>query len=302
MKYLIHFFITIFLVACNQAVKQNSVKKQEPQIVKDTIAEYDESFESLDSILILTRLFDNPEIDSTGAALWIPNYGDAMKLPISYDGKCHTNIDTILYFKDHRNEECAAVIFTHYMYGRDYRDSTKIFISGSHFAAVPLGIALFIKPENEQWHIYYFEKFFSALGYFGTYRTGREDEGKISLKKIGDNWTCLSLRQGIGGNAGFLWGYESLYSIERHQFYNQQDEEITEWYDKHILQNMLTYNYYFSYDPLPDEDKGIEKTAVLKVIPKKNDYYDIELAICKNGKASTERYFYSERYGKYIQK
>lgn len=301
MKYLIYFFIVIFLVACNQTVKQDSVKKQEPQLVKDAIAEYDDSFESLDSKLILKRLFDNPEIDSTGSALWIPNYSDAMKLSISYDGKCHTNIDTILYFKDHRNEECAAVIFTHYKYGRDFQDSTQIIIGGSHFDAVPLGIALFVKPENEHWKIYCFEKLFSTLGYFGTYRTGLEDEGKISLKKIGDNWTCLSLRQGIGGNAGVVWGYESLYSIERHQFYNQKYDEITEWYDKHLLQNMLTYNYYLSYNPLPD-DKGIEKTAVLKVIPKKNDYYDIELAIRKNGKASTEKYFYSERYGKYIQK
>lgn len=297
-----HLFIAIFLVACNQAVKQDSVQKQEEQVVKDTIAEYNDSFESLDSKLILTRLFDNPEIDSTGAALWIPNYGDAVKLSrfTSYDGKCHTNVDTILYFKDHRNEECAAVIFTHYKYERDFQDSTQIFISGWYLTPVPLGIALFIKPKNEQWQIYCFEKFFSNLGSFGTYRTGREDEGKISLKKIGDNWTCLSLRQGIGGSAGAISGYESLYSIEMHQFYNQQDEEeITEWYDEWRLQNMLTYSYYSSR---PDGDNDIVITTELKIIPKKNDYYGIELTIQKKGKTSTEKYSYSERYGKYIQK
>lgn len=297
MKYPIHFFITIFLIACNQTVKQDSVQKQEEQVVKATIAKHDDSFESLDNKLILTRLFDNPEIDSTGSALWIPNYGEAMKLSTSFDGKCHTNIDTILYFKDHKNEECAAVIFTHYKYVRDYQDSTQIVIGGWHYMPVPLGIALFVRPENEQWKIYCFEKHFSNLGYFGTYRTGREDEGKISLKKIGDNWTCLSLRQGIGGSAGVIWGYESLYSIERYQFCNQQNDEVTEWYDEWLLQNMLTYNYYFSW---PDGDKDIETTTVLKMIPKKNDYYDIELAIRKNGKVSTEKYFYSERYGKYI--
>ncbi len=266
-------------------------------------SEHNYLFESLDSKFILTRLFDNPEIDSTGAALWVPNYGDAMKLSISFDGKCHTNVDTVLYFNDYKNEECAAVIFTHYVYEKgSWSDSTEIYIGGDHFTQVPLGIALFTKQKDGKWKIYCFEKLFSTLGYFGTYRTGRKDEGKISLKKIGDNWTCLSLWQGIGGSAGISWGYESLYSIERYQFCNQQDdEEITEWYDNMLLQNMLTYNYYFSYS-LPDEDRGIEKSTVLKIIPKKNDYYDIELVIQENGKVSTEKYFYSEQYGKYIQK
>jgi len=298
MKNLIYLFITILLIACNQTVKQDNNEKQKEQINKEPIAEHDDSFESLNSKLVLTRLFDNPEIDSTGSALWTPNYCDAMKLSISFDGKCHTNIDTILYFKDHRNEDCAAVIFTHYVYVKDYLDSTEVFIGGSHFTPVPLGIALFTKPKDGKWKIYCFEKLFSKLGYFGKYRP----EGKISLKKIGDNWTCLSLREGIDGSSGALWGYEALYSIERYQFGNQQgDEEVTEWYDNMLLQNMLTYNYYFSYS-LPDEDRGIEKNTLLKVIPKKNDYYDIELIINKNGKVSTEKYAYSERYGKYIPK
>lgn len=294
MKHFIIILTTVLLTACNYDVNQ----KSQEQTIRDTLSEDNGSFEILDSVLILTRLFDNPEIDSTGAALWTPNYYDAMKVYVSYDGKVHTNVDTIFYFTDHRNEECAAVIFTHYVYGKGHiLDSTEIYIQGSHFSPVPLGIALFAKRKAEQWQIYCFEKFFSNLGYFGTYR----EYGKISLKKIGDNWTCLSLWQEIGGSMGTSWGYESLYSIERYHFDNQQDEEVNEWYDNQLLQNIFTYNYHYAQSYL-EEDKDIMKTAVLKVIPKKNDYFDIELNINKNGRVSIEKYAFSERYGKYIQK
>ncbi len=296
----IFILIIVLLTSCNRQEKQKDDFNKN-KLTNKTNSEQESIFESLDSKLILTKLFDNPELDSTGAALWTPNFADRMNLPISFDGKCHTNIDTILYFRDNKENESAAVIFTHYYYVKEYLDSTKICIGGSHFTGVPLGIALFTKQKNNKWEIYYFEKHFSELGYFGTYRTGREDEGKICLRKIGDKWTCLSLRQGIGGSSGYSWGYESLYSIEKFQFNNQQnDDEVTEWYACNLLNNLLTYNYYNSHTS-PDEKEHTEKKVELKTIEKKNDYYDIDLIIHKDGKRLIEKYSFSERYNKYIQ-
>ncbi len=270
---------------------------------KDTISEKSDLFRQLDKNLILTRLFDNPKLDSSGTAMWIPNYSENMQISASYDGKIHTNIDTIMYFKDHKGFDCAVVIFTHYNYVKEYLDSGKIGIGGSHFTGVPLGIALFTRQDGDNWKIYCFEKHFSELGYFGTYRTGRQDQGKIGLKKTGDNWTCLSLRQGIGGSTGVFWGYESLYSIEQFGFGNQQkdDDEGSDWYDKSLLQNLLSYDYYFSSIP-PNDKGGIEMSAELKIIEKKNDYSDIQLVKTKNGKKFIETYFYDELKCRYIKK
>jgi hypothetical protein len=63
-----------------------------------------------------------------------------------------------------------------------------------------------------------------------------QDSGKISLKEIGDKWTCLSLKQGIGGNGGYLSGSETLYSIE--EFYLNGFPNST-------LSNLLSYNFFY---------------------------------------------------------
>ena len=257
-------------------------------------------FKNLGKDEILKTLFDNPLIDSSGAAVWEPDYKDAMDLPVSFDGKCHTNIDTIMFFTDTRNRNCAAVVFTTYNYVKRNSDSGRVEIAGSHFSGVSLGIALFKKPVGEDWEIYAFRKRFSELGFFGTYRTGREDHGEICLKEIGDKWTCLSLKQGIGGSGGISYGYESLYAIEEFQMGRQQPEdEVQEWYNDYLLQNILTYNYHYA-GYAPEGTARIERSAAINIVKKKSNYYSIRIDINKNGKASAETYLYNEAIGKYL--
>jgi hypothetical protein len=292
----------VTLTSCGSK-KSNFVEEEKGlALSKDAKLKSEIEFKSLDKIQVLKRLFDNPIIDSSGTALWEPNYIERMYLPISFDNKCHTNIDTILFFNDHMNVKCAVVLFAHYNFVIDYLDSNKIEIGGSHFDGVPLGIALFKQSKDNTWEIYKFSKHFSNLGYFGTYRTGRQDQGKINLKEIGDRWTCLTLRQGVGGSTGASWGYESLYSIEELQFGNQQSEdEVEEWYDDHLLQNILTYNYHYSYNSLETKE-SVDKKSDLRIIRKKNNYYDLELSITKNGKTNSEIYYYSESKNKFIKR
>lgn len=302
-KILIFISLISFLIfsACNRfdSSSNNEITAISQEIGTDS--EDETEFKTLDKIQILKKLYDNPVIDSLGNALWVPNYSESMELPISFDNKCHTNIDTILHFMDSRDNNCAAVIFTHHRYLQSKEDSSYIVISGSHFEGVPLGIALFKQGRNGIWKIYKFSKYFSRLGYFGTYRTGRDNAGEISIKLIGDKWNCLSLKQGIGGSAGVIWGYESLYSIEEFQIRkNTNDFEPKEWFNDHLLQNVLTYNYYASYSS-GDEENIYLKVAELQFVEKEKDYFDLVLNIFQNGKKYSERYCYDENVYKYVR-
>lgn len=257
-------------------------------------------FHSLSKLELFTKLFGRPEFDSDSNAAWKPDYEDRLSLPLSDDGKCHTAVDTVMYFTDHRNTPCAVVIFANYLLWHE-RHSIPHDVGGSHFEGVRLGIALF-SQSNEGWNLYEFKKHFAYLGYFGTYRTGRADAGMISLKTIGDRWTCLSLVQGIGGNTGVFSGYEQLFSIEEYPLGNQEDgfsEQPAS--DLGYVHTILSYNYSESgYGETLEEEDRIYTDRQMKIIPKRNDYYDIELLTTTNGRKTKQKYKYSEKYKRYI--
>ncbi len=276
----------------HETENKNTVNKDKPVKVTKEGAQDESIFDSIDSKEILEKLFDAPKIDTNGMAVWKPNYYERMKFPVSYDFNCHTKVDTIMYFEDCQKRACAAVLLATYKYHVDYWDTTKICQGDIHFAGVPIGIALFSKTKNNEWELYKFEKAFTTLGYFGTYKTGRDDAGKIGLKKVGDAWTCLSLIQGIGGNMGELDGTESLYSIE---------EFHLKGFPNPVLSEILSYNYHYEYTS-PDE-KTKERTDIkMNIIQKKKNYYDIELKSTSNGKRTCDTLIYSEDYDRYIQK
>jgi hypothetical protein len=258
-------------------------------------------FNSLDKTEILKRIFDNPEFDSGGTAIWKPNYYERMNMTVSYDGKCHTSVDTTMYFIDRQKRKCAVIILTTYNYERDYLDSTKIEISDCHFCGVPIGIVLLSQTEDKKWNLYKFEKAFTPLGYFGIYKSGRQDSGKICLKEIGDKWTCLSLTQGIGGNGGIDEGSETLYSIEEFQ--------LGGFPNTSLLQNILSYEFYYSDvddegvdDKRPESEIRNERTQ-MKIIKKKGTYYDIDLITTAKHKPTKEHYYkYSEDNNGYIER
>ena len=295
--------LKIFCVICLLLITQIGFSKQKNNIkytsikesdtVKNKSVQFNERiFKSIDQKELLKRLFDNPVIDSIGMAVWNPNYYERMSYNLSYDSKCHTAIDTIMYFIDSRKRKCAAVIFGTYHYDYDYFDSTKIECGDSHFAGVPIGIALLSETESKEWELYEFKKAFTTLGYFGEYKRETKDAGKIGLKEIGDKWTCLSLKQGIGGNMGEFSGYESLYSIEEFDIGGFPNSVLTE---------IFNYTYYYKELRMDEKVKVLEKREI-KFIKKKKHYYDLLLTTTKNGKISTELYKYKDEYSEFVKK
>jgi len=190
--------IIFFFNSCDNQTKSESKKliASNPTFTQ-TDREQLASFSTLDKREILRRLFDNPEFDSSGMVIWKGYYSDltSLSIPLSYDGKFHTTLDTILYFVDTKNRNCAVAIFSTYNYQRDPFDNSKIRPTGCHFCGVPIGAALFHETEKKNWELYDFKKEITHLGYGGVYKTGRQDEGKIQLKEIGDKWTSLALRR-----------------------------------------------------------------------------------------------------------
>ncbi len=294
---LIIIFAKLLLSSCTIPKKDTS-QVNPPLKQKDTTVisnENEEIFNNLNSQDVLNKLFDSPIMDSNETAIWKPNYYERMTFPVSYDGKCHSNIDTIMYFTDGSNRKCACVIITNFNYRKGtFDDSTKVEIGDCHFCGVPLGIALFSQTNSMQWELYKFEKIFTTLGYFGVYKTGRESAGKISLKKIGNNWTCLSLLQGVGGNGGYLEGYENLYSIEQFQIGG---------FPNNVLSCIFSNTYYSSNIDagIPEKDREEVKTE-LRTIEKGKDYFDIDLISISKGKSTTKHYHYSDEYNQFVEK
>ena len=292
-------FFVLMIFGCHSPGKKNvaqdSLKKKHHL---DSFPKYkrDESefvFDTLDDTLLLGRLFDRPQFDSTKTAIWKPNYSERSVFSLSYDGRCHTRIDTIMYFTDHQKRKCAAVILATYRYGKDILDSA-IEIGDCHFCGVPIGIALLSQRDDGKWELYQYKKAFTTLGYFGEYNTKWSDAGKIRLKELGDRWTCLSLVQGVGGNSGEFTGTEYIYSIEQY--------EIGGW-PNNVLSNIFTYNYDYSLASIDGNGKLIVKEiATMKIQKKKDDYYDIDLITTRNDTTTTGHYVYSDDYSQYVLK
>jgi len=323
---LILIVITLFSGSCrNTATKDNAMENAADTLDMEETADTLDiqtnilSFDSLDRKTILKRLFDNSQIDSVGEALWMPNYSERLKIHLSYDGKCHTAIDTIMYFTDCRNRLCAVVIFAHYRYDYFSFGDKIIDRGGSHFEGVPLGAALFTR-RSDKWELYAFEKHFSELGYFGEIHTNRQDAGEISLKKIGNKWTCLSLKQGIGGNMGVFYGYETFFPVEEYRLwdsnnYNENSEfQSIEIPVGNILQDIFAYYYYFSEFDLMIET-GVLRETNLHFIQTKTNYFDINLittttkekyadtiTISTSSKTAIKQYYYNETYNRYLPK
>jgi hypothetical protein len=287
-------FLTIItsimiLLGCNNPEKNSRLTKTN-KIHKVPKNENEELFDSLDEHELLRRIFDDPDFDSNGIALWKPNYYERMNFNVSYDGKCHTVIDTIMYFTDREQRKCAAVILATYHYGTDCTDSTKVVMGDCHFCGAPIGIVLLYETPGKKWKLYEFKKAFTTMGLFGG--TGREELGKISLLQVGDEWTVLSLTNPVGGNSGYLYGDETLYSIEQYRLNG---------FPNTVLSEIFTYNYCDVNENENDSTKH-ETRAVMKIIKKQKAYYDMDLIITTDKKVKTIHYKYSDDYNCYVER
>lgn len=283
--------IVLFFNSCNTKATPESEKT----ITKEsTFTQTDREklplFDILDKKEILKRLFDNPQFDSSGMAIWNGNYFDltSLSIPLSFDGKFHTSLDTILYFADTKRRNCAVVIFSTYNFQHSPFDSLKNQPTGCHFCGALIGAALFYETEKKNWKLYDFKKGIVPLGYFGVYKTGYPDEGKIQLKEIGDHWMSLSITEGLGGNGGYLEGSERLFSLEEYKLDGSPNSTL-----KLLLANYYNMKKTFLAKNIFPEIKSIKKT---------NNYYELVVRKIDNGTVKTITYKYSNEYEQYLER
>ncbi len=279
--------ITFYQYSCSSEKNDNSNLSKQIEIIntnKGSITNFENEniFNNLQDTTLLSKLFDNPIITEDKVALWKPNYYERMSIGVSYDGYCHTNIDTIMYFTSIDSVKNACVIFSTFKYNKDDN------IGDCHFCGVPLSIALFQENKEQKWELYKFEKHFSNIGHFGEIR---KDKCKISLIEIGDKWTCLSLKDGISGNMGEYEGFENLYSIEKYLIYG---------FPNKVLSNIFSYKYHSKSIDINDEIIG-EINSEISFIKKEKSHYPLILKINENGKIKTEEYRYSIQFNQYVR-
>lgn len=302
-KILLFSFLTFIFLSCN-----NSKNIDESKHLKTDKIYQD--FSKLNDIL--KDIYGSKSFDSFENIVWQASSIDFPEIPISYDKKYHTSVDTVMYFTDNNKNSCALFILANY---NIQIEKSKEIKSGGHFDPVSLGVALFIKSKKG-WELYRIKKHLTNLGYGGIYRTGRNDAGKIYLKKIGENWTCLVFKQGIGGNTGEFWGNERLFSVEKNLPMNCIDKEnfkdeidINEY---QIFSQLFSYNYHHNYY-FPDLDN--QNSIDIELKTKSNnpcDLYDFQLIInevnynietnkTNSIKKSIREFKYSEKLNVYLE-
>lgn len=265
----------------------NSVQK------KDT-SNNNRIFNSLNKNEILRKLFDNADTDNLGFTVWKPNYCESIKNNISYDGNCHTSLDTIMYFRDAGTKR-ACVIFGTYKVWQN--DSSKLKYGAGidcHFCGAQIGIALFSQTKDDRWELYFFEKSFTSLGLFGTWKIDNGFGGgrsHIDVVYLGGNFPCLELKGGLGGNEGIQEGYSTIYSLV----------EIPVKGYPVLLSKIFEYEYYGEYRENGRNSKIIAKKTNMQLIKNNTEFFQINLIINDNNKISTEEYVYSEKYRIYLK-
>ena len=294
-----HLFLPLFLVilfiSCEnknkQPVSSSAVTSNAAAQPKAAVEPPDEKeFNSIDTVEIFKRLFDNPLMQHK-TAIWKPNFYERMTFPLSYDDSCHTVVDTILYFTDRENRECAAILLVTYRFWKDSTDGLKIKSGDCHFCGAAVGIALLSQSADQKWAVYKFEKAFTSAGNFGG--TGEGGIGMVSLVRIGNRWTCLSLKQPIGGNGGYLGGQADLYSIEEYNLNGFPNKPLS---------NIFSYTYY-STNADSGEKVTKEEKSDITLVKRARQYYGIDLVTVTNGKKKkTKRYDYSDEYNCYMVK
>lgn len=235
----------------------------------------DDEITNLNDKELFNKLFDNPNIDN-GIAVWQPNYYESMNFNLSYDGKCHTSVDTLLYFRDNKNRECSVVIFKTMTYKPNELNDNKIEVYGCHFCEATISAVLLYKKENLKWEVYKFEKNLLNAGLFGG--VGKEGIGKISIEK-NENECFLSYKKPIEGNSGEINGKEILFSID--EFTKLECEPLTK-----------IFNHYYYLE----KNNRIFKSEILF---KKSSIKKITIKTNQNIKNSVRYYSYSDLFEMY---
>ncbi|MES2556615.1 MAG: hypothetical protein V4604_10715 [Bacteroidota bacterium] len=307
------FVLACFLVNCTgepsrkapipakQAQQHSERPKEDPEIVYET-----QDLQSTKKVL--SGLFNSAEFDTHGSVIWEANEKKHPEIPVCYDLKCHTEVDTILYFVDSEGQSCAAVVLASYNY--EYDDNGKIAVVGAHSEGTSLGLALFAKNAG-LWKLYALKKHLTWLGEWGIYKSAEENGGVVSLKKLGQHWTAICFKQGIIGNTGEFWGTDTFFGIERRAPVSQKTSSKTNNKSGYcpfiqLFQYHYHHNYYF-----PDSENQNSVTTTMKTVETNSGVFDLRLEsktvntsvysdkINSSGK-TVAHYTWSEKSGQFV--
>lgn len=281
--------LIIFLIfGCQPKLDKTVSESYDQQLLKEPVVDKKSNIEdsklhtTLDFEHILTSLFNAIEVTKKDVLLqakWKPNATEKLKIPVSYDGFCYTEIDTVFNFL--KNDlEYTLFVFATYERGHD-----GVEIINCHACAPMLSLATFKKDNNNDWTLLSFKKTFEYHGSWG-------EIGAIDLVQIGKNKYALALAGG-GLAQGYMMSFISYYDIDT---YNNVFE-ITTSEDNGGAEEDVTKTYGYEVD--------------VEFVPSKEEYYQIETttrgtilsADRQVIKADTQQIFsYDKRKKKYIKK
>lgn len=217
-------------------------------------------------------LFDSVTYNAQKEAIWKPNYTEKINMPVSDDGFCHTEMDTIQYYNSGEIKH-AIIIFATYEYVKGERSSC-------HACAPKLSIASFSKEMEGHWQIAQFRKDFVSFGAWG------KRLGHLGIEKLGEDFYCLKVQSAIDGNQGYESGVTTFYSLN--------------WYEQ--FNEAFSYVYYDSNEGAIEVGKGFTEKTTMNITPTA-DFYQIELSIKRTGRNLNEKkkFLYSEADGHFVQ-
>ena len=166
----------------------------------------------------MSRLFPGATFNDRQEAVWKTDSTDNDRLPVSSDGFCYTQLDTLIIFKDKNlvrktSIERAAVVFI----TSGYQDNE---LDNCHACSPAIGVATFTRTANRMWKLDQFKKYLTSHGVWGK-------RGKLGVERFCDQLFCLKLvakyygqgnTEGIvsyfslSGNINEVLAYQSLSS------------------------------------------------------------------------------------------
>jgi|GEM_PF-5610039 len=266
-------------VAEKKGELQRMKEKQYVRSVKDTV-EILKKFFSPDTIITMPTFWKHDTGKIVKVAIWKPDADAEFNMNISEDGKCHTNIDTIMEIPGSKGERYLIVFTTLEV----MKDSS---LGGCHSCGADYGAAFLVydKPSGVYGIENYTRKFTSAGNFGGT-------SDSIALTDFGRDYALLI-------RSGFTQSGECM--------------ETDEFFDARFFDAIFTVQGCDIYDAID----STESTSVIRnmsFLPGAghNGYKDIKVSVVNSyfskptknqvTEKSTEYYTWNGNEGRYEKK
>lgn len=230
----------LFIMACNNSSKKDNITLNSQPAAsysfnRDTVF----SFKSIQDTVGILQLFFSPvKAINKKIVLWKPTTDDFFNMPISDDGLCHTQIDTII---DLHNQNYIILMRT-----SAYRLNGKIL--DAHPSSPTYSIAT-VKAQKSQFDILNFKKNLIACGSFGNgYDT-------LTVEKFGKDFPLLNFSSSYVGTGTEI--------------------NTNTYFELNYFEKVFEYNTYYSVGDSTQSDSNYSETNQRLIhIPGKNQEKD----------------------------